>query len=487
MQKDPAFNPGDESRGILAAIVESSGDAILSNDLDGVVVSWNQGAERMYGYTAAEVVGQSISILAPADRREEIRCILDRIRAGEVIAPCETAQLTKDRRIVEVGLTVSPIRDTAGRVIGAATIARDITESKQVERALRTSEARWRAIIESAVDGIVVIDAHGTIEAFNAAAERLFGYHEHEVRGQNVKVLMPLPYREEHDQYLARYLETGVQKVIGIGREVTGQRKDGSTFPVRLSVGELSIEGARKFTGILHDLTDRVQMEQRLREQTALTRLGEMAAIVAHEVKNPLAGIRGAIQVIGGSLPAGSRNAAVVKEIVARIDALNDLMKDLLLFARPPQLRLGPVDIVSLMRLVAEIVRQDSTLREVRIDVSGSAPAIIADAELLKIVVHNLLLNGAHAMQGRGSIQMSVTSANGECQIAIADSGPGISPEVREKLFTPFFTTKARGTGLGLSTAKRLMEAHGGSIAIDCPSSGGTVVTLRLPVQAAEP
>jgi len=183
--------------------------------------------------------------------------------------------------------------------VGASTIARDITDAKRVEQALRGSEARWRAIVESAVDGVVVIDARGNVEAFNRAAERLFGYAAHEVVGRNVNVLMPAPYHDEHDGYIARYLTTGVQKIIGIGREVTGLRKDGRTFPLHLSVGEASIEGERKFTGILHDLTERVQLETRLREQSALTRLGEMAAVVAHEVKNPLTGIRGAIQVIG--------------------------------------------------------------------------------------------------------------------------------------------------------------------------------------------
>jgi PAS domain S-box-containing protein len=192
-----------------------------------------------------------------------------------------------------------------------------------LEERLRASEARWRAVVESAVDGIIVIDARGRVEAFNPAAERLFGYTESEVTGQNVNMLMPSPYHDEHDGYLARYLETGVHKIIGIGREVTGRRKDGSTFPLHLSVGETSVGGERKFTGILHDLTERVAMEEQLREQAALARLGEMAAVLAHEVKNPLAAVRGAIEVIGSRLPSGTRDAAVVKEIVSRIDSLN--------------------------------------------------------------------------------------------------------------------------------------------------------------------
>ena len=269
-----------------------------------------------------------------------------RIRADQRVAHHETRRLTKDGRELDISLTVSPIKDSAGQILGASTIARDITERKRVEQALRGSEARWRAIVESAVDGIVVIDARGNVEAFNRAAERLFGYAAHEVVGRNVNMLMPAPYHDEHDGYLARYRATGVQKIIGVGREVTGLRKDGGAFPLHLSVGEVLIEGESKFTGILHDLTERVQLETRLREQSALTRLGEMAAVVAHEVKNPLTGIRGAIQVIGSRLPAGSKDVQVVGDIVARIDALNDLMKDLLLFARPPQPRVAPVDVI---------------------------------------------------------------------------------------------------------------------------------------------
>ena len=228
-------------------------------------------------------------------------------------------------------------------------IVHDLTERTKLIQQLRGSEERWRSIIESAVDGIVVIDSNGRIEAFNPAAERLFAYQASEVLGHNVNVLMPSPYHEEHDGYLARYLATGDAKIIGIGREVMGRRRDGTTFPLRLSVGEMSIGGERKFTGILHDLTARVHMEEQLREQASLVRLGEMAAVIAHEVKNPLAGIRGAVQVIGGRLPADSREAAVTGEIISRIDTLNGLIQDLLLFARPPQPKPALVDVSSLI------------------------------------------------------------------------------------------------------------------------------------------
>ena len=352
----------------------------------------------------------------------------------------------------------------------------------RVEAALRSSEERYRSIIESAVDAILVIDRFGRIEEFNTAAERMFGFALQEVIGRNVHMLMPQPYRDEHDGYMGRYLATGEKRIIGIGREVTGRRKDGTTFPLHLSVGEMLIDGEPKFTGILHDLSARVQLESQLREQAALTRLGEMAAVVAHEVKNPLTGIRGAVQIIGSRLPAGSRDAEVIKEIVSRIDALNALMKDLLLFARPPQPRMASVDPVPILEMVVDLVGQDPGARGVPIDVDGDCPKIRADAELLKLIMQNLLLNAVHASQGKGRIRVEVRATDAMCTIAVADTGPGIPPEVREKLFTPFFTTKSRGTGLGLSTAKRFVEAQGGSIAIECPAAGGTVVAIQLPL-----
>jgi signal transduction histidine kinase len=247
-----------------------------------------------------------------------------------------------------------------------------------------------------------------------------------------------------------------------------------------LSVGEMSVQGDRKFVGILHDLTARTAVEQQLREQTALARLGEMAAVVAHEVKNPLAGIRGAIQIIGGRLPAGT-DASIVKDIIGRIDALGEMMASLLLFARPPVPRVGLVDVNALVGATADLLSKDPTLRDLEVHVEGYAPAVTADPSLLQIVFHNLLVNGAHAMQGKGQIRVSIGQVDSICLVTFADSGPGIPVEVREKIFTPFFTTKVRGSGLGLPTVRRLIEAHHGTISIACPSAGGTVVTVQLP------
>jgi two-component system sensor histidine kinase AtoS len=265
---------------------------------------------------------------------------------------------------------------------------------------------------------------------------------------------------------------------------VQGLRKDGTTFPLHLSVGEITIQGERKFTGILHDLTNRVQMEGRLREQEALAKLGEMAAVIAHEVKNPLAGIRGAIQVFGGRMIEGT-NTQILSEIVARIDALDRMMKDLLLFARPPKPKLAPIDLVPLVKTTASLLGEDPALRDVEIEIDGGAPPVSADADMLRVVFQNLLINSAHAMQGKGRIRVAVQSVDSVCHIAFVDGGPGIPRNIRDKVFTPFFTTKSRGSGLGLPTVKRFVEAHDGQIAVECPPAGGTTVVIRLPMRTA--
>jgi two-component system sensor kinase FixL len=594
---------------ILASLLDVSEDAIVTIDLDGRVQDWNHGATRLYGYAASEMRGQPVMRLLPEGQQALLPANLARVRDGHRVENFETIRLTKDGRLIEVSATLSPIRDETGAVVGALSVTRDLRGQKRSDAALYASQARWRALLDSTVDGIVMIDARGRIEAFNHAAERLFGYTESELLGRNVSVLMPSPYREEHDGYLARYQREGDARIIGIGRQVTGRRRDGSMFPVHLSVGEMVLEGERKFTGILHDLSarvaledqlrasearwraviesavdgivvidaeghieafnpaaerlfgyseleligqnvkvlmpsphherhdgyltrylkdgdpriigqgrevparrkdgstfpvhlavgemrlgserkftailhdlsSRVVMEAQLREQAALARLGEMAAVIAHEVKNPLAGIRGAMQVIGGRLAADSPEAAVTREIVARIDTLSELMKDLLLFARPPKPNVAPVELPSLIAATAHLLTADPALHGVNVVVEGEVPPVDGDHGLLQIVFVNLLANSAQAMKGRGTISVSVQQMNGTCEVAIRDDGPGIPPEMREKVFTPFFTTKSRGTGLGLPTAKRLIEAHQGQISIECPPEGGTTVLVSLP------
>jgi two-component system sensor kinase FixL len=472
----------------LATILNTGVDAIIVIDERGVIERFNPGAERLFGYAAAEVLGRNVSLLMPSPDREQHDDYLARyLRTGEaqvIGAGREVRGRTRDGRVVPLHLSVGEMRIHGQRKF--AGMLHDLTARVEREERARASEARWQAIVTSAVDGIVVIDARGRIETFNPAAERLFGYAEQEVVGQNVSMLMPSPYREAHDGYLANYLATGEKKIIGVGREVQGQRRDGSVFPVHLSVGELTANGERRFAGIIHDLTARTRMERQLAEQTALARLGEMAAVVAHEVKNPLAGIRGAIQVIGDRLPADNRDRPMIAAIVARIDALSEMMRDLLLFARPPKPDLQPVDVRSIVASTADLLAQDPALAAVDVPIDGAAPPLRADPRLLQAVFLNLMVNAAQAMEGRGTLRVSIAAEDGVCRLVFADQGPGIPPGVREQIFTPFFTTKARGSGLGLPTSRRLVEAHGGTIDVECPPEGGTRVIVSLPRPPAE-
>ena len=338
-----------------------------------------------------------------------------------------------------------------------------------------------QSIFNSAVDGIIVIDAKGLIKAFNPGAERLFGYSAEEVVGRNVKLLMPSPDREQHDRYVTNYLQTGIPKVIGTGREVQALRKDGSTFPVHLSVGRMDLNGEPAFTGILHDLSGRVSLEKRLAEQKSLATLGEMAAVVAHEVKNPIAGIRGALQVITARMPVDQRDRTVLLDIITRLDALNRIVQDMLMFARPRALRQEPVPLGSLLRETAALIERDPGMLNLEIGVSGSAD-IVGDREMLQVVFQNILMNAAQAMECRGRIDVTIAVSDGRCRVAVADRGPGIPGDVREKAFDAFFTTKHRGTGLGLPIAKRVVEAHGGAMQIEVPPQGGTTISVDLPL-----
>jgi two-component system sensor kinase FixL len=474
-----------DSHARLRSIIDAAVDGIIVIDAKGRIEAFNRGAERLFGYPESEVLGRNVKMLMPSPYHDEHDGYLDRYLHTGVAKIIGTGREVTGRRrdgsTFPLHLSVGEMSIKGERMFTG--MLHDLTQRVRLEDELRASEARWRSVIDSAVDGIVVIDAHGRIEAFNPAAVRLFGYEEREVVGRNVNMLMPSPYHEEHDTYLARHLATGVQKIIGTGREVTGLRRDGTTFPLHLSVGKMTVAGEPRFTGILHDLSARVRMEKQLREQTSLAKLGEMAAVIAHEVKNPLAGVRGAIQIIGTRLPKGSKDASIVTEIVARIDTLNELMKDLLLFARPPQPKLAVVDIGALVTTTANLLHGDPAFEQVEVRVGGDPARALGDAELLKIVFVNLLVNAAHAMQGHGTIHVSQAAIADMCEIAFTDEGPGIPANVLEKIFTPFFTTKARGSGLGLPTVRRLIEAHQGTISITCPSAGGTVVTVQLPAE----
>ena len=472
-----------KSEARLRSIVESAVDAIITIDDRGSVQTFNPAAERLFGYRANEVVGRNVDMLMPSPDHEQHDTYLANYRnTGQAKIIGTGRQVLGKRK----NGTTFPLHLSVGEMVvdgkrGFTGILHDLSIRAAMEAALRKSEERLRSIVESAVDGIIVIDELGTIQAFNPAAERLFGYSANEALGHDVKMLMPSPDREHHDAYIERYVTTGRQNIIGIGREVLGLRKDGGTFLLHLSVGEMVIDGRRSFTGLLHDLTQRVELEQLLAEQKALVKLGEMAAVVAHEVRNPIAGIRGALQVIISRMPPDQRDRDVLVDIIARLDALNRIVQDMLMFARPRALRREPIALDTLISETAALIRQDAGLATLDIQLSG-AVAITGDREMLQVVFQNILMNAAQAMAGEGVIEIKISGTDATCSIDVIDQGPGMPVEVREKAFDAFFTTKHRGTGLGLPIARRVVEAHGGTIQIDLPAHGGTTVSVVLPL-----
>src|SRR4051794_18506367 len=396
---------------LLAAIVAGSDDAIVSKDLDGVVTSWNSAAERLFGYAAGEIVGRHVSLLAAPGREDEMPAILGRVRRGERVERFETVRRRKDGSPVEVSLTVSPVRDREGRVVGASKIARDVTgreraaaEARRQARLLdlsreailawelggaivywntgaeelygyprgeavgrvshqllrtvhptdpaaflpalaeaghwvgelvhatrdgrevvvesrqevlrepdgrvlvletnrdvtarKRAEERLRSIVETVPEAIVTVDERGLVTSFSPAAEATFGYAAGEVVGRNVSLLMPEPYRSAHDGYLARSLATGERRIIGIGREVEGRRKDGAVFPMELAVGEARANGERFFTGFVRDLTARKRLEQELRQSQKMEALGQLTGGVAHDFNNLLTVVMGNLEML---------------------------------------------------------------------------------------------------------------------------------------------------------------------------------------------
>ena len=292
------MDQADSAQALLASIVETSDDAIVSVSLDRTITSWNPAAEALFEYAADEVIGQSIDILLPDDQHAvDERRILDKVLAGERTPSVTTTRKAKSGRLIEISLLVSAIRDSSRRIVGASKIIREASIDRVAQAALVDSDARYRAVVETAVDGIITIDPRGIVESLNLAAETLFRVRAADIVGKNVSELMPAPYREEHDGYLHHYLETGNRKIIGIGREVVGKRGDGTTFPIDLAVSELTISGKRMFTGIVRDISERKEAEERRKL---------MADELDHRVKNNLATV-----------------VAIAKQTIETVDSLD--------------------------------------------------------------------------------------------------------------------------------------------------------------------
>ncbi len=433
----------------------------------------------------------------PADERDLTREMFEQAVADNVPLPefVTSKVVTRDGLARQVRWHTVTLRDVHGRVEGVLASGVDITDQLRTEQRLQQSQAAlvntrqkldlyegvMVAVVENSPDAVLTFSPEGMIQTANQAALHLFGRGEHDLVGQHVSILVPPPQHPQHDDSLAGSLRGGIGRLVGEHREILAMRSSGECFPAHLSVGDISDRVNRVYTGVLRDLTREKQLQKQIQEQEALATLGRMAAVVAHEVRNPLAGISGVIQVFRDRLAADAPERDVLGDVLKRVDALVETIQDLLLYARPRDLRLTPVRMSELLSQTARLVAEDPRFQRIEIRVPDSDVRLRLDADYFREALLNLLINAAQAMNGMGEIRACIEDAGERIHVRITDNGPGIHPDVREKVFEAFFTTKGRGTGLGLSLVKNVVERHGGQVAIDCPDCGGTVVTLSLP------
>ncbi len=353
------------------------------------------------------------------------------------------------------------------------------------------SEVRLKSIVQTAVDGIITIDERGLIDTFNSAAERLFGYSAEEVVGKNVNMLMPSPYHEQHNGFLAQYLATGEKKIIGLGREVVGRRKDGSTFPMHLSVGEMLLGDKRFFTGILHDISNRKQAEERALQSERLAVIGQMIGVVTHESRNALQRMQANLEMLAMEVEDRPAELEYISRIQGAQDSLHHLYEELRSYVAPIVL---DYDLCRLDDIVGQALNEVSALHQKRRIIlqprsNGCDSRCEVDPFRISQVFRNLVENSVAACPDPLTIELVLSDAelNGReaLDVVYRDNGPGLSNEYREKVFEPFFTTKANGTGLGMAIAKRIIDAHGGRIAVNSNLSAGAEFEIMLPRSVA--
>lgn len=378
----------------------------------------------------------------------------------------------------------------------------------EIVQKILSQEAWFQALLRSTGDGLIAISTLGEMLTFNPAAERMFGWTEREALGKNVSMLMASPDREMHDAYLQRYLRTGEKRIIGREREVLGLRKDGSSFPIGLMVSQLEIGGERFFLGIVRDITERkaIQAEldryrnrledlvaqrtkeleksyEQLRTAEKMASIGELAAKIAHEIKNPLTGIYTAVQLLAKGVPKGDGKREIFDNVLHEVRRLDDTVQDLLRYARPLPPKLSPTDLRSLVRDVLEPLKLHPEVKKHRLAVEIPEGLIVRlDPKLMEQALINLVLNASQAMAKPGTIRLEAREENHMALLEIADTGPGVPKEDLERIFEPFFTTKSKGTGLGLPITKKNIEAHGGSIELRNGEQGGACFRIRLPL-----
>ena len=474
----------------LAAIVDSSDDPIISKDLTGRIVSWNRAAERLFGYTAEEILGQSILMLVPPERHHEQHEILSRLSQGERIEHFETIRVCKDGTRVPVSVTISPVRDAEGRVIGASKIARDVSQRRQNEE----SRYRLAAIVDSADDAIASKDLNGIVLTWNEGARRTFGYTAEEMIGTPIRRLIPPELQHEEDEILDK-IRAG-ERIEHY--ETVRVRKDGERIQVSVTISPIrdrsgTIIGASK---IARDISDRKRLERLLIDAEKLAVNGRMAASIAHEINNPLESLMNLIYLARQNSPHNSKAHQYLATAEEELERVSHIARQTLGYYRDTGSP-AALYIHHLLENVLTVYQSKLISTNITTDMEFNDPEkiVVRKGEMLQ-VFSNIIANAIDAMSRGGRLTICTGVANrpeGDgVEVLVRDTGSGIKPEQLKRVFEPFFTTKGDvGTGVGLWVARQLVNKRGGDIDITSstePGQNGTQVTIFLPFDnPAEP
>jgi nitrogen fixation negative regulator NifL len=493
---------GNQRRTVLARLrlrdlaIHSASNGIVLADATQPgcpIVYANAAFERMWGYRSDEIIGRNLFFPRGDGGGQPARAALRAAIAAGRDARVTIRESRKDGTLFWNECSLSPIRDRNGMLTHFIAIHEDVTEQKDTEEQLEQSIASTQAILEAAVNGIITIDESGVIQSVNAAIGRMFGYAKEEILGQSLGVLIPPPEREEFDSTLSHSLKTGNSRIVGATREIRGQRKDGTTFPAELGVGEARIGDQRIFAGIMRDLTERsrarealLETERRARAAEELASIGTLTAGLAHEVGGPMNVILGYARMIEDSTSEETvrERAQIIREQVSRI---SKIIETLLTFARPQPVLKSPLQLTKILEAVLNFLSEELRKREVVVERRfESVPAIRGDGAKLQQLFLNLFLNAADAMPDGGTLRVSLESVDpDQVEVRVADTGTGIPEEALAKIFEPFFTSKPRGkgSGLGLPVVKGIVSDHEGRIDVASEPGKGTEFLVAFPIQ----
>jgi two-component system sensor kinase FixL len=487
-------------------VANIEGRALFLLDIDGRILSWNRGATLLTGWANDEIVGQPVTILyPPADAATGKPAVdLDRAARDQTVRG-EAWRVHKGGSEYLAEVTTVALRDADGALRGYGQILVDATERKAAEVALARSALHLRSILATVPDPMIVIDHRGVILSFSAAAERLFGYSEADVIGSNVSMLMPSPDRERHDSYLERYLDTGERRVIGMGRIVVGRRRDGTDFPMELSVGDVQSDGHRIFTGFIRDLTEKQRAELRLQELQSelihvsrLSAMGTMASTLAHELNQPLTAIANYLEAARTLLERPERNDMIesmfgeaITESAKEALRAGTIVRRLRDFVSRGDVEKHIEDLPNLIDEASRLALIGARERGVEADfaLDPRADIVLVDRVQIQQVVVNLVRNAIEAMSDTLERKIMISTKadrRNMVRVSVADTGPGLAPEVDAQLFEAFTSTKERGMGLGLSICRTIVEAHGGRIWAEPRPGGGTIFNFTIMGAGAE-